>query len=554
MIKQVRFDLFVYDTTHLSRDGSYWATSVSPELLPLLDRLHSRFKQTKVHATNIDSAFVGGIVVAEGKAAVVRVFDGGKDERGRLGRKVFAYLVARRELLVNVELKYLLKCQSMKALQLMARKGGRFASLDGIDLSPQIGSKVLSAGQYPMDVSAEGAFTAKTVVNALKFCESLLLSPANSLAVGIAERGDSCVGQISPFPLGGASGGITRDVGTVPDMKAVLPEAADARATSHYKMSLASHSAPTLNARIPPAAIALAVGSLFGCFAVGAMCGRSLIRSEIASVVLETSKKPTTLLAGERFTIDYKLTCTSTTSGGHPVRIDFSGRSKGGTVSTAFVNGAQTAVLKNGGVFHFSIPEVGPAYSAVIKLEGEVDESIRGDLSVALKGEASKVYPSKASTPVSTVCDVNKLCRLALRLKQDREASGRVNAELDAEGKAKVSVIVRNDGPSAASKLELFIQPTRSFALKYEKGALDRLGSGGEQAIDLELVQLEDLNPAQPKVSNDSPPVSSQGSEIQIGMRCAEPMEARASVKVLVARSQSRLDSDAVPVADSNEE
>lgn len=532
MIKQVPCNLFVYDTTHLTSDGTYWANPIEPHWLRVLEKIHAIFKQTKVHASTADAAFVGGIVVSEDQVALVRVFDGGMDERGRMGRKVFAYLVASRRDIVNLELKYFIKMPAMKTLQALSIKGGRLPDLELIDLSPQIKSKRSIARECKLNVSPQGEFSTGTEAEAYAFCQSLLQKHENEFAVGITGSSSGWNGQITPYPIDKTQGGFAAY-----ERDTFLEESVTtAGSPVHESKSLGgkpgrdSQASTTIRSTKPPkgpvplVAGGVVAGLMVTCFLGGIFAASLFTSREQSDVVLELQSPPRALVAGSSFSIEYRLTCHATVSPESTAQVELYGTSQSGEISSVFIDSHRVPLYKDGEEFHVVLPNAPARSTAVVKLVGKVSEAARDKFSISLRGVALKPLPvtpkQQQQNEVANSFATTNASQVTSKLVYPEPIEGKYHVQLGPDHKANLSLLVSNEGPSLARSLALVIRPTRGYEILYDAKSLNDVESGATRKIDLQVVkrQAEEASPVA-ETEVEKPNRQKQEQELQIGIR-----------------------------------
>ena len=126
MNKELSCKLAVYDYSHLSPDGTFWAWRPLVEPSSLLETLLSLASSTgALNEKRSGDGRSGGVCCTEDVAAMFRVLDGGRDERNRPGRRVIAFLITSRSSLLEADLGSLFESAAFNEVSDLALRGGR---------------------------------------------------------------------------------------------------------------------------------------------------------------------------------------------------------------------------------------------------------------------------------------------------------------------------------------------------------------------------------------------------------------------------------------------
>lgn len=161
MNKELAFKLAVYDYSHLSPDGTFWAWRPRVEPSSVLETLLSLASATgALNEKHSGGGRSGGVCCTEEVAAVFRVMDGGRDERNRPGRRVIAFLITNRSSLLEADLGSLIESAAFNKVSDLAARGGRLPDREAsrLGIGIRLSQTLQRSGKRPR-LDPDGCFT-----------------------------------------------------------------------------------------------------------------------------------------------------------------------------------------------------------------------------------------------------------------------------------------------------------------------------------------------------------------------------------------------------------
>ncbi len=198
MIRQIKTRLAVYDPSHLYGNGTFWALHDQQDSVASLETLRAQYMATGVAGDAFeDGSIIAGVVASENLVGIVRVLDGGRDERGRAGRRVLCFLVANRSELAGLDLSYFIRSKLLVQIADRVRTGGRIVFPAGFEISSSVNTKP-AAEISSLRVDSHGEFNSRPDV-ALAYISHLLKDAKKwaHLATGFILDSSSCRGKLN---------------------------------------------------------------------------------------------------------------------------------------------------------------------------------------------------------------------------------------------------------------------------------------------------------------------------------------------------------------------
>lgn len=198
MIRQITTRLAVYDPSHLYGNGTFWALHDQQDSVASLEALRAQYMATGIAGEAFeDGSLIAGVVASDSLVGIVRVLDGGRDERGRAGRRVLCFLVVGRSEMAGLDLSYFVRSKLFSQIADRVRTGGRISLPADSEIASSVNTKPATA-TAALRVDAQGEFSARPDVVLCHITQLLKdASKWTQLAAGFILGSASCRGKIN---------------------------------------------------------------------------------------------------------------------------------------------------------------------------------------------------------------------------------------------------------------------------------------------------------------------------------------------------------------------